>query len=170
MPYGKLQISYRGTIVRVPELKQTKSGKMVLNIDCVHNNPGAKEGDYTTVSIWGNTAQKVYRRFADGTYQKGDILCVDDAIEQIRAYVGKDGEARWQRTLLPNGVKREKLGPDGVPVVEFFGGFEFVFGPKHVYQSDAVVPDPAEERQAIPPDGENTPFVQVEDGGELPWD
>lgn len=126
------------------------------------------------VTFFGPTAKFVADRFADGTYQKGDIICIDNANETVSAYTDREGNARPSRALVPIGTRKDRrdekgdlmFDEKGRQLFDYVGGYEIIFGKNHVYQAEAE-PDPEREREAVPP--ESRP-VEVNDDEGLPWD
>ena len=160
----------------MPEIKTTKNGKLVLGVNCACSkwSPTGPKSVFVTVNFWGGQAQTLYNKFVSGEHQVGDIMHVDNGDLEIYSYKGKDDTIKSRILLTPNGQKREQrdasgkpiLKEDGTPATEWWGDYEITPGSNHVWQSDAVVPEPKEERQAVPPAG----YVDVSEDGPLPWE
>ena len=175
MSRGKFQVMFRGAITLKPEMRQTKTDKLVLGINCAYSewSPNGTVSKYVTVNFWGGQAQLLYKLFEDGTYQVGDIMHVDNGTIDIYVYTGKDGNTKHKIILTPDGRRREQkdssgktiFREDGTPATDWWAEYEITPGKNHVWQSDAV-PEPKEERQAVPP----ADFVDVTEDGPLPWE
>lgn len=170
MAYGEFNLSFRGTIVKVSDLKETKSGKQYLDVTAVINKPFSQTGEFFKVRFYGPQGAGITKRFAENRYRKGDIICLEQATEQVDAWVGQDGKAHISRVLLPKGTKKERKGEDGQiladedgkTLYDFYGGYEII----PYRKADTVPePDPEQEREAVPPKQQG--FVEVDE--ELPF-
>lgn len=183
---GSFGIYIRGTITEFGELRQTKNGKLMLRVKFVVNTTGSytDKGEFFDMTLFGAMARRTADFVESGYWQKGDIICLDNAREQVSVYFPKDQNGQYQkkdgeivyyvnRNIFPNSNKmpRRENGKlvydeDGNVAMDYMGGFEIVPGPKHVYKGAAEAdPDPEQEREAIPPKQQG--FVEVDE--ELPF-
>lgn len=93
-----------GRLVRDPEVRYTKNGKVVCQFTIAVDRPfksegGEKETDFIPIIIWGKPAE-----LAGNSLAKGHRVLVDGRL-QIRSYDDDKGVKRWVSEVIANGFE-----------------------------------------------------------------
>ena len=114
-----------GRLTRDPELRNTTTGKQVVNFGLAVDDTYNKEHtNFFNVSAWGKTAEFVQKYCA-----KGRLVAVDGRLNQ-RKYTTKDGEERNVVEIVADSVQglerpKDSESPDPVtPSAEDYDPFQ----------------------------------------------
>ena len=88
-----LTVRVVGNVAQDPEMKQTSTGKSVLEIVVVTSLPGPKQGDErqkirVTASAWERAAESL-----QGKIGKGDTVVLDGLLK-VESYLSRDGQPK----------------------------------------------------------------------------
>jgi single-strand DNA-binding protein len=88
-----LTVRVVGNVAQDPEMKQTSTGKSVLEIVVVTSLPGAKQGDErqkirVKASAWERAAESL-----QGKIGKGDTVVLDGLLK-VESYLSRDGQPK----------------------------------------------------------------------------
>ena len=101
-----------GRLTKVPELKQTNSGKSVCGFTiAVDRSRDREKTDFIPIVAWGKTAE-----FVNQWFGKGDLITIVGRIE-VRNYEDKNGNKRTATEIIAEevlfgGSKSTDKGPE----------------------------------------------------------
>ena len=88
-----------GRLTKVPELKQTNSGKSVCGFTiAVDRSRDREKTDFIPIVAWGKTAE-----FVNQWFGKGDLITIVGRIE-VRTYEDKNGNKRTATEIIAEEV------------------------------------------------------------------
>jgi single-strand DNA-binding protein len=101
-----------GRLVKDPELRNTQSGKSVVNFTIAVDRPyiadsGEREADFIPIVAWNKTAENVAKYMT-----KGRLVAVAGRI-QTRNYEHEDGTRRYVTEVVADDVRFLDRAPEG---------------------------------------------------------